>query len=115
MSSLRTSLALAAACAAVATPALASTPHGKGLFPHAADRCIDGNGAPIPDTAMLLTGGSTFWMGDVHYAVASVTWTGPDGTQNHVYGVKNGLPGPSIECFGTIDGVQIHSIDVPIK
>jgi hypothetical protein len=114
MPSLRSSLALAAMCAAAATPSLANTPKGNGLYQHSADQCVIGGQTVIAPT-MYLTGGSTFWMGDVHYAVASVTWTGPDWTQTHDYGVKNGLPGPSIECFGTIDGVGIHSTDLPIK
>lgn len=114
MPRLRSSLVLAAACAAAATPALAGTPPGNGLYEHTADYCVIG-GEPFDAPTMYLTGGSTFWMGDVHYAVAKVTWTGPDWTQTHVYGAKKGLPGPAIDCYGTIDGVDIHSTDVPIR
>ena len=109
-------LAVASALALItAVPSFATTPQGgpnPGLIDHTADQCTG-----IADTHMLLSAGSTFWMGGVHYLVKSVTYTGAY-TGTYTYGQKAGLTG-AIECYGTGTAANgqtytIHSTDVPV-
>ena len=118
MSRLRTALVMATVLSTAAIPAVANTPKGMGLFPHHADSCTDSSGQPIADTDMLLSSGTSFWMGGVHYAVQRVEYSGAY-TGTYTYGVKAGLGDP-ITCDGdfvdpAIGTYHVHSTDVPIK
>ncbi|HSD82028.1 MAG TPA: hypothetical protein VLB47_15275 [Solirubrobacteraceae bacterium] len=112
MRSLRAPLAVAAALAALAPAAAqAGAPQGGGLLQGHESTC-----SGLGDVTMTLSGGTSFWIGDSHYLVKSVTFSGGY-TGTYAYGNKTGL-GATIQCQGTFAGPPAYGVvsqDVLVK
>jgi hypothetical protein len=82
------------ALTALAGPA-AAAPAGAGLetFP------VTCNGTPATVTA---SSGASFFIGDQHYVLTSITFTGAHGTVTKTYGKRTGLAGSEITCTATV-------------
>ena len=88
--------------------AAGAVPNGNGLYPHTADTCTG-----LTDTSMLLSAGSSIWIGDSHYLVQSFT---ADGTPMRTLGNMTGVASRgTTTCTGNLDGTAIVSTDLLIK
>lgn len=125
---LRSLLAVGAAAAAVAVPVAQANPPagppGNGLFPHDTT-CYGGPFSASGETVhMMLTSGTSLWIGNMHFVIQSATITYDDpalppftlpGTK-----VKAGLTETTV-CSGHfppangVPGYSVESIDVLVK
>ena len=102
------SLAVAAVLALMLAATAQAVPNGQGLYPHQADTCTG-----LTSADMLLSAGSSIWIGDGHYLVHSYT---ADGTPGRTLGTMNGLAKRgTTTCSGNLEGTAIVSTDYLIK
>jgi hypothetical protein len=94
-----TGLAVGAAALTLAVPASAAPKKGQ-VF---AAKC---NGKPV---TLLTSGGATFWVGDAHYVLVSLTLTFGGESETKTYGQKRGLT-QRIRCTGGEDGFRFEAI-----